>query len=245
MKLTKKLLQDLKERKIFLNDLAFDYFVDHADGKHPYSYNFRVEIDNMLQLLNNDICDFKQIIDKFKDKSDSVGLLIPGRALFEYLIENNKLTAEDVKYLLNGIVSVKQLDRLLTYNGSLLKHILSEFILDKNDVDRFTEIIENNDWCKERDIHSIFDVIDYKINENNEELLKLNELNKIMYSLNSFNLNKEQKLNLIEVIQNSEFAQNTLKQLVENNLQDQYNFETLEDLLTKDDKKKLKIKFNF
>lgn len=111
----------------------------------------------------------------------------------------------------------------------------------------------------EHKVHSIFDFIrlyvthyeDADDRENwiekdeskiDRDLLKLNKLNKCLYK---FDFYKEQKLELAEVLKNNEIAQNRLIQIIDNNLEDQYDFDSLKNLLTKDDDKKLKIKFNF
>lgn len=55
---------------------------------------------------------------------------------------------------------------------------------------------------------------------------------------------KKSKSELSDIIQNSEKAINTLKQLIDNNLLDQYSYTQLKKLLSREDKKQLKTRFN-
>lgn len=326
MKLTDELIQDLKDKKISLYDLDDRYFVNI-----PKNYT---ESENVLQLLNNNICSFKSIVNKFKfikvlvddsylyyllreeelfkkliqnnkltkddleylfdaidkwyevdrlnyynsfllrhltdndivsfkelvDKCKNIKrtyvntihtdsclhFLLENTNDFEYWIKETKLSTDDLRYLLNKTDKFKELNWLCEYNVSLLKHILSEAILDKDFVNKFNEMIKKDKWCKGNKVHNIFEYIRHH-NKNNEEIVKLNDLNEKVYVLkiNTFNFTGKQKLEVAKIVKNSEKAKNTLTSLIENNLQDQYDFKQLEDLLTKDDGKNLKTKFNF
>lgn len=74
-----------------------------------------------------------------------------------------------------------------------------------------------------------------------DEVLNMN-LALLKFDL-KFDLNEEQKAELRSLLQNSKSAQNILKRILENNLDDQYDFESLRNLLSKDENKR-KLKLN-
>ena len=108
--------------------------------------------------------------------------------------------------------------------------ILNEFILDTEIVDKFSEILNKN----------IFDFIEYAENKRstmkfkNNKLSKLNTLNRYAYRFD-----EEQRLELIELIQNNEIAQNRLIRIVDNNLESNYDFDSLMNYLKKKEGKNL------
>ena len=71
----------------------------------------------------------------------------------------------------------------------------------------------------------------------NEEILKLAELNKKVYMLNSFDLSLDQKLEFIELIEDNEIAKNRLKEIINNDLENEFDFDSLMDYLKKQEKK--------
>lgn len=74
-----------------------------------------------------------------------------------------------------------------------------------------------------------------------EVLFKYRDLINAIYTCAS---SKEEFDQLTQIVQKSEKAAENLKQIVENNLQDQYSFEQLLNLISKDNKKQ-RVKLNF
>ena len=188
-------------------------------------------------IVDKNILSFKELVDKFKSIYEFDSLL-GNKELFEKLIQNNRLTREDSRYLLNRIDKTYEL-RNLSHNTSLLKYILNEFVLNKEIVDRFDALVEKSRYRYGTlgiyVIDTIFDLIEYW-NKNDEEILKLNELNRKMCS---FDLNDDQKLELIEILKNNEIALNRLIQIIDNQLESNFDFESLMNYLKKIEKKNL------
>ena len=110
--------------------------------------------------------------------------------------------------------------------------VLDEFLLDKENVNRFNRLIENDEcWYNESSIHTIFELIKY-FNTGDEEVSKLIALNKYTYSFD-----EEQRDELIELAQNSKSAKNKLIQIIENHLESNYDFESLMQYLKKAERK--------
>ena len=90
-------------------------------------------------------------------------------------------------------------------------------------------MIENAWWCKDRNIHTVFEYIEH-YHKNNEEILKLNELNKKMY-MHSYELT--------EVLKDNEIARNRLNEILANNLESTYDFDELMWYLKKPERRNL------
>ena len=187
-----------------------DLLIDH--NKIPKNFKDLVEISNLADLL--------------KDKN-----------FFNDLFENHLLNKEDLRDLLNRIDKLSELWRLCK-NTSLINYILNDFVLNKGTVDRFNRIIEKIAWYKDHNIHTVFEYIRIH-NKDNEEILKLNGLNEKVCLLNSFDLTKDQKLELIEILKNNDIALNRFKEIVDNNLEHTFDFDALKVYLNKPEKKNI------
>ena len=103
MKLPENIVQKLKDKKISFNKLSDRYFADSLNPKDSTSVEY-FEVKNIQLLLNNDICSFKQLVDRAKSLHDArprLHSLVGYSSLFKDLIQNNTLTREDLKYLLH------------------------------------------------------------------------------------------------------------------------------------------------
>lgn len=142
MLLSEKTLQKLKA----LRDLGFDAIEDLRD-QYFVNLEDESEIENVLKLLDENICDFKQLVDKFKkmgedSHSSCLDMLLGNIELFNELIKSNRLTNADLKYLLNTVDSYSEINNLC-YNIDSLKYILNNFILDAEIVNRLNTILED------------------------------------------------------------------------------------------------------
>lgn len=250
MYLSDKKLQYLKNRALQFEDLDDAYLATyHIEGYSDSDEEelcIDIEDENILKLLNNNICSFKEIVDRVKKMKEVsfndqtacyFNSLLDKHRLFENLIENEKLTNNDLRDLLNEIDDLYGLCNFCQ-NSSLIKKVLNEFLLNKKNIDRFNKIVENSGWYDERNIHTVFDLLEdfYKTDQ---KLLKLNKLNR---GLCDIKFDIDQKLKLVDVLKNNEKAQNMLMSFTEANVHDQYDFEQLKNMLTKDrEKKKGKI----
>ena len=105
MKLSDYKLLELKKLK--KRDPESD-ILKKLNTRYLYTKDSGVEFGNILKLLNENICSFQDIVDKFKRVYDEYGSvcldrLLLNKNLFKTLIENDKLTNDDLKYLLNRI----------------------------------------------------------------------------------------------------------------------------------------------
>lgn len=201
-------------------------------------------------LLDNNILSFKELVDKSLtiewssklfdyDSERCLKKLINKQELFDTLIKNNLICLEDLMYLLNNVEYYDEIEGLCK-NNPLIKKILAEFLLDKDITNRFSDMIEKSG--RHIDIFKVIENNNFNKNKSSEKLLELNKLNKLFHE---FSCDREQKLEIAKILRNSEVARNTFKSIIENNLLDQYSFEQLKNILTKNDNKKLKTKFNF
>ena len=243
-----------------LNEEDLKYLLNRID-----TYD---ELDNLTEntillkhIVDKNILSFKELVDKYKNiengfNNSCLQYLLSNKEIFNDLVLSNKLNKEDLRYLLNTIDNDLDLDSLCT-NTSLIKHILNEFVLDKETVDKFNTIIENTSWCEVNsevnNIHNIFKLIEFYATHEwddeeeeycrksriDQELLELLELNKKVYLLSTFDLNLNQKLDLSEVLKDNEITKNKLIQIVENNLESNYDFDSLMQYLKKKEKKNL------
>lgn len=218
---------------------------------------------NLLEsLLINDLILFQDVVDKYLNVGD-LSSLVYSDDVFQELNKDGKLTVSDLKYLLDKITTSNEIVGLIL-SDSLIHRTLNEFVLDEKLVYKFNELLKNryNDaWLEKYNLHKhtplefniqdFFEGIEYehknhKNHKSDQEIQEILELIKLNRSLLKFELNQKQKLEIAEILRNSEFARSTLKSIVENNLQDQYkDFEQLKTLLTKEENKNLKNKFNF
>ena len=144
--------------------------------------------------------------------------------------------------------------KALCENTTLIKHILKNSVLDKEDINKFNALIEKDALCKERSIHTVFDLTeDEETHEWAENFIvdnfkKLNESHKELCETPFFALhickalnvqNKEFKLKLINLTKNSEVARNKLKEIVENHLESNFDFDSLMQYLSKKEKRNL------
>lgn len=243
-----------ESNKLTKEDLRYifdkiDHFKELAEFNHNYS---------LLQyVIDTDIVTFKELVDKYKSikKKDNhkedpcLWFLLHSTKNFKWLVEDSKITESDLKYMLNKIDSAYEL-KSLVHNPILLRHILNEFLLDKELLHKFNEILKNWKRGIENNIYNIFDYMDVSIpicrsnkdidEEEQKELQSLKEVNKYLCSFN-----EEQRLTLSKAVKNNDKAFDILRSVVESHLEDQYSFEALKSILTKDSKKQLKTKFNF
>lgn len=246
-------LEKLKNKEISITDLSDDCFLGYFAAEDGGIF---INTENILKLLDEGVCNFQDIVDRIKSISETADYL--GCDAFKKLLENvgesvrlfemHNPTKEELKYLLSKIDKIDEL-RNLCDNRCLLERILNEFLLDEV-VDKLNTVVEEDVWCSKRSIHNIFDLIEfththyfdddwnsYKLDKEyiDENLLKLNRTNKNFYKLN---FHENGKLELIEILQTSEHSRAVLNQVVESNLHDTYDFDTLKNLLNKDDNKK-------
>lgn len=223
-------------------------------------------------LLQNGIVSFQEFVDKYQntqnhDEASSLFLIFGSSSIAELLAKNYDVSISDLKHLLH-LVDEDSFEEFCKHDA-ILQKILKNFLLDTALVDKFNSIVQktfqntsyklgfgfNLSYTNE-DIKNVFDFIKFHQTflENddsefilrlpsftNDELLKLNEINRSIFDL-KFTCSQIDEI--LELVSRSEKSRSILLQLIENNLLDTYDFETLKNLLTKDDKKK-KTTLNF
>lgn len=249
MKLDEKTLKKLKDREMLFDELSDSYFTTELVDM----------TNNVYELIFSRACTFSQIVDRFKQTKDKFGLsylpeLLRLHTVFEKLIARELIVSNDLKYLFDNINHENELGQLVV-NRTLLWHFLNEFLFaDKEAVEKLNRLLNDDnwiaEWCNKNKSKNVFDIISYfeadrdeQFFENKTDTLQLIKINKYL-SNNAFAAN--QKLDLIKILRVSKRAKEMLERIIDNNLQEQYkDFESLKNLLIKDDNKKLKIKFNF
>lgn len=104
MKLGKRLteLKSLKKSNPKVNVL------DYLKSSFIVNHLSKIEIKNILDLLDNKLCTFQELVDKFKNSPSREGSsylykMLKDEELFEELESKNLLTKADLKYLLSKI----------------------------------------------------------------------------------------------------------------------------------------------
>lgn len=155
----------------------------------------------------------------------------------DLLKDDNKLvTFDDLKYFLSKIDNEKLLNKLCDDNNLFLaKYCFDNFLFDESTLQKYTKILRKNGV----DQNLFFSYVQRNFSsaswsDPTENYRKIYELLK----------RPTQRQKIYSIVQNSEKAKNTLLQILNNNLLDQYGFEQLKSLLTRDEEKK-KTKLNF
>lgn len=190
-------------------------------------------------LLGKDIS-FKELVDVFNSKHFKYNSFYSGLyylvsntvfdCKFAYLIKNNILSKGDFKYLLGKIDDPDIITSLLMRKSKFLDYCFKNFLVDKHIIEKFDELIKDaqmtflSSLLKPYEEMSLTTIKDYVL-------------------VSSLPYADDKKESIFNMIQNSDRAQSTLMQILDNNLIDQYDFEQLENLLNKDEEKK-KIKMN-
>lgn len=195
-------------------------------------------------VIDNDLVSFEEFVDLYKKIKDSHlrpnlhGFFDHSESL-KYLLQTNSVTADGLLHLLKVVDSSFEISSLCG-NGQLMKNILNSFVLDEQTVDKLNTIIREFEYFKDMNVSNIFDLIEQSAYREEQELkqnlLSLTASNKYLHKL-SFRP-EERKILHKNILQFSETALNNLKQIVDNNLQDQYTFRQLFDILNKDHNKK-------
>ena len=134
MKLSKKELQELKNKTLQIEDLDEAFFIESENSK------------NILNLLNNNVCSFKEIVDKFEsiedyDGSTSLYKLFTLRDLLKDLIESNRISNEDVKYLFDSVKTSYEITRIERFEDFFLRHLIDNKIVSFREiVDKYKQI---------------------------------------------------------------------------------------------------------
>lgn len=183
---------------------------------------------------------------------------------------NESLKLEYIKRILDNIENTEEMFAF-TINfddGFFLKPALQNFLFTVEHITKLNEFVrevvcDERSWYRKRyfnldeivDQHNTMSFFQFLENEYTDpRLLKVHaidkenaqeivELTRVYMALCSF-LNDNNFMNLVQILSNSERSREVLKQIVFNNLIDQYDFESLQSILTKDEKK-MKNKMNF
>lgn len=211
-----------------------------------------------LSLKIIDELSFTTLADAFRVQKSRLAPLLESDELFESLIESNKIADKDIQYLLKNIKSSYELDNFCCYSRSLEKKILKDFLLDEEIVKNFNALIEREALYFRQsgifDVHSVFELMKFHATHYydldrgyfpefssriDQELLKLISVNDALFRSQ---FSTEEKRKLCDILKNHKSAREVWSQIVENNLQDSYDFSKLRALLAKDqDKKKCRL----
>lgn len=248
-----------------INDNDLKRFVDFCstteDGA-AYLYNFS---DNKVLRVCFDrkILALQEVLDFFEKHKDVYAYVRLYENLCKLLSERNESTKEAAQHLLALIESeqegsldeddinqkFEQLDQMLA-SDVLVTELVTNDLLTYSRIKEYDDVILNQSkrrplsesWYMSEiaEFPSItLNVIDYYAY--NEKIFEYIEQYKMSIICAH---NDEQFSELLRVLQNSEKARKNLRDILDNNLLDQYVFESLISLLAKDTEKK-KIKFNF
>lgn len=130
----------------------------------------------------------------------------------------------------------------VSLNTSLMKVMLNEWQIDPSLILKAADKLSKSANAQKENVHDLFDLLEYSHREDKEFLKELNlDSYRFVYSLSS---NVDELTEISEILKNSETARIQLKNLVEVNAHDQYDFESLKSLLSKY-RSKMKGIFNF
>lgn len=201
--------------------------------------------------LENNIIDIKDLVDKFSDirplsgRSSALQFLFDNSTRFFRsfnVVKKDLMQVESFQYALSKFKLHEEQSLInLMNNATLLEFCFSNFLFDEQLIEKFDKILKNVTPMYQRTNKSFFEDIKTTF-ESNKKLLKLIDMFEQLYAVD--NLDVDEKKKTLEIVLNSDAAQEILKQIIESNLEDQYDFESLMRVLTKDDKKTLKTKFN-
>lgn len=148
-----------------------------------------------------------------------------------YLVRRFK---KDLLYLLDKVQTVNEVKSFYK-NRSFLMHCFQNFVLNSNHIEKFDSLLHTVSNVKS----GFFDSIKVAY-ETDAEMLSTAE----SYRIFQLKYSEKEKRELFHILKNSDNSREIFKQIVDSNLADQYSFEQLKELITKDSKKK-KVKLNF
>lgn len=243
-----ELFKDLIKNDSLIKD-DFRYLFEQIDEHHALT-SFTNNLELFQYVLSTEVISFKEMIDKYKNIKDFSGdsnllkliwMLSNNEELTQELIEKHILNTDNLKLLLRSIGSIYEINKLCK-SVSLIEKILSDFLID-NEIVKIYDAIQHPQKTSQSRKRELFQLIIESNMNCNKNVANLEKLSKINKFLNNFN--EKERAELVETLQSNQTSQNTLLQLLDVNVLEQYTFDQLKSILTKDDDKKLKTKFNF
>lgn len=215
---------------------------------------------------NTESLTFRYMIDFYAKQQDGdnvsvLYVLLNDKKLINEVVKTKLIADDEIQYLFKSIKDPHSLMSLTKPScHSLLMHIYDNMLLDKKSVNKFNDIISKTQRGKELlELETFFDLVEFNIQNDwsarwgkkytenlkcdNDALLSTNESYKYILELDQRKFSSKKRRRLFEMIKTSKNARSILKSLAESNLLDLYSYDQLENLLTKDEKKK-KNKFN-
>lgn len=246
------------------DQIYYDHIIKMKDEKSKY-----VELLKTTQGLRI-LCDSEELLmtgvrRQYISSSDFIQML-KSKSMLDIAMNVNSATrpiekllqSKFLKYatLLNAITKFIEVYTLVE-NSPLLVNVLSSAELTRTNLRKFDRIIKRlEDKLLDRNVSTFLDYVqahyDFSarrlLNEEEQrdysQVSKLVEVVQLVFRFE--HLNKLQRAMMQKLLFANDFSQtriSILTKIVENNLSDQYDFETLKNLLTKDDNKK-KLKLN-
>lgn len=227
------LQHSLKDLSFFVKYHAFDFFLESK------LLDFRKVVDRYAEISNADVSD-----------SNSLYFLInwiDADRKFDSLIVSQVISQEDLQYLIEKLTFRNWSSFNSRYN--LLNYCFENFIFKSEVIQKFDEFL----ICLQDDIphlKSYSTFLDYAeigecfVNRTQSDKDRYSNNVRLYRSLFELDLTSQQRNDIFDVLRRSKQSREILTQLSENNLLTQYDFESLKRVLTKDDSKTLKTKFN-
>lgn len=178
----------------------------------------------------------------------------------DYLVKatlRKKLASNDDLKLFVSLMKTRGTIRALVEAEFLMKYLYAECLISEEQIKEFNQLLTTfEEWIGHIHHENFFEFAEFftkhrysggwvEKDERNLDrtLLLMNEAYKCIYRLEHLTLDNRKVL--FQLCVGSEKARSILSKIVSNNIQDQYDFEALRKLLTKDENKTLKTKFNF
>lgn len=264
---------DLYERAFEQSKISKDDLIHlwkNIDSKKEFEPVYR-NASLLTQIVEQNICSFQELIDKGKN-SQALQALLQNEQFFEKLIADNAVSKDDLKMLMKVLDEKGDyaLFKNFSENVALIKHLLKNFLFDTEFIDKANKTLicfynqhndENEygfgmtflerpyykalytpDYVPEYDAYFSRERPDGDPNKD-VDLAELSENSMLCFECSK--LSDKEKQKLFEIVQKSKKAKGLIKEIVSSNLQDHYDFDQLKNILTKDDEKKLRTKFNF
>lgn len=225
---------------------------ENVNDYHKLNRDYRItrlSVDNALMPFNDLIDIFASCINSTQY---SYLFQILNTEDFKILLRLNSISDDNIRYLMkvfDRTSSNSSMQRHLLYSlfrdtPYLVKYCFDKFLFDDDDIETFNTIREHTNRRSTEGVFTSKNFFDFA-----HEAFSIKPYNNGLQSLERyqkfFAFPRRQRKVLQRILNSSQEARNTLNQILQVNLQDQYSFESLKNILIKDNNKRLKTKLNF
>lgn len=206
----------------------------------------------VLYMIDHKLLNFTRYVDSCAEAKDAygnsalTGVIGAPRNFDEFLIQK-KITSQDLAHLTNSLTNSYEFWLAVRYNLFLFEHCLKHHLIKPatfRKFDKFAKIDGEGDFLRtvEGHLENLMSITAKSVAPKKVNIEELMKIPKSIYKDNTFSITQQDQLS--NVVYSSKEALNLLTQFIDTNIFDQYDFDTLMRLLTKNESKK-KLKMNF